>query len=209
MNRMVRFVARGAAGVWALALLVTSCGDGTSPAVVRPTSDLHFIQRAPDAPEFADTTVTFWVKNNVDNEIRVRFAPLAGSTQNEDYVRFRVRAGSLARYPDGRPFGPTDSVLITLRVVDFAHMIVDFQPSGLRFSTARPARLTFEYNHANHDFDGDGDIDADDARDETLLSVWRQEAGDQPWLKVPSALSVDLDEVEADITGFTGYALAY
>jgi hypothetical protein len=56
---------------------------------------------------------------------------------------------------------------------------------------------------------GDGDIDADDRRAEPLLAVWRQEAPGQPWLKLTSNVEIELDEIEADLTGFSGYALAY
>jgi hypothetical protein len=41
------------------------------------------------------------------------------------------------------------------------------------------------------------------------LSIWRQEAAGQPWLKLVSAVVSDSKRVDADLGGFTGYALAY
>jgi hypothetical protein len=193
-----------------LASLVASCNDGTAPVDQRPASELTFLRPAPGAPEFADTTVSFWAKRGDDREVRVRYAPLPGSTETEEFLRFKVPAEALARYPDGRPVALGDSVLITVRIADFSRMIVDFQPSGLGFSAAHPARLHIEYDHADDDLDGDGDVDGDDERSETLLALWRQEAPGQPWFRVTtSQLEIDLDSVEADITSFSGYALAY
>ena len=195
----------------ALALAVLSCDEGTtSPATdIRPANDLTFLRPAAGAPQFADTTVRFYAKRGSDREIRIRYALVPGSGQLEEFVRFRVRPEALLAYPDGRAFADGDSVLISVRVVDFARLIVEFEPSGLRFSASRPAELTFKYNHADHDFDGDGDIDSDDTRAETLLAVWRQEAPGQPWVKLTSTVEIEIDEIKADINGFSGYALAY
>jgi hypothetical protein len=193
-----------------LALVAVSCSDGTSPPEdIRPANELTFLRPAPGAPQFADTTVQFYAKRGDDREIRIRYALTAGSGQFEEFVRFRVRDESLLAHPDGRPFAEGDSVLITLRIVDFARLIVEFQPSGLRFSPGRPAELTFKYNHTDDDLDGDGDVDDDDAEVETLLSIWRQEAPGQPWVRQTSEVEISIDEIKADITGFTGYALAY
>ncbi len=80
-----------------------------------------------------------------------------------------------------------------------------------RLSAAAPvgAGDTTEKSYGLGDLDGDGDVDANDSLYETLLSVWRQEAPGQPWFKVLSKVEIGIDEIEADITGFTGYALAY
>ena len=190
-----------------LAFVVLSCNDGTAPDTdTRPASELTFLRPAPGAPQFADTTVQFYAKRGEDREIRIRYA-VAGDL--EEFVRFRVRPEALVAYPDGRPIAVGDSVLITLRIVDFARLIVEFQPTGLRFSTERPAELKFKYNHTSRDLDGDGDVDADDARAETLLAIWRQEAPGQPWVRLSSSIEFDIDEIEAEITTFSGYALAY
>jgi hypothetical protein len=190
-----------------LALVVLSCNDTTSPDTgVRPASELTFLRPAPGAPQFADTTVRFYAKRGADREVRIRYA-VAGDL--EEFVRFRVRPEALEAYPDGRPIAVGDSVLITLRIVDFARLIVEFEPTGLRFSQSRPAELKFKYNHTSPDLDGDGDVDADDARAETHLAIWRQEAPGQPWVRLSSSIEIEIDEIEAELTSFSGYALAY
>jgi hypothetical protein len=190
-----------------LATVALSCDDSTGPTTdSRPASELTFLRPAPNAPQFADTTVQFYAKRGEDREIRIRYA-VAGDL--EEFVRFRVRRETLQAYPDGRPIADGDSVLITLRIVDFARLIVEFEPTGLRFSQGRPAELKFKYNHTNPDLDGDGDVDADDARAETQLAIWRQEGPGQPWVRLSSSLELEIDEIDAELTGFSGYALAY
>jgi hypothetical protein len=194
---------------WAAAaavLLTLSCNDSTAPEV-RPTEALNFLRPAPNAPQFADTTVRFIARRGQNSEVRIRY--LVAPDQFEEFVRFRVREDALLAYPDGRPFRDGDEVEITVRVVDFARLIVEFQPSGLKFNPQRPAELTFKYNHTHPDRDRDGDVDNNDAEIETLLAIWRQESPGQPWVKLLSKVEISLDEIEADITGFTGYALAY
>ena len=44
---------------------------------------------------------------------------------------------------------------------------------------------------------------------ESLLAIWRQEAPGQPWFKMSSKVAFEIDEIEVDVTGFTGYAIAY
>jgi hypothetical protein len=190
-------------------LLGASCGDGTSstPPEVRETGELRFLRPAPGAPPFEETTVTFTARRGEDREVRIRYA--VGSGEFEEFVRFRVRSDALLAYPDGRPFRQGDEVEITVRVVDLSRLIVEFQPSGLRFSPDRPAELTFKYNHTDPDRDGDGDVDGSDTEVETLLAIWRQEAPGQRWTKLVSEVEIEIDEIKADITGFTGYAFAY
>ncbi len=190
-----------------VALFGVTCSDGTSPPETRDTNELRFLRAASNAPPFAETQVTFIAKRGEDREVRIRYQVASG--EFEEFVRFRVRPDALLTYPDGRPFGPGDEVEITVRIIDLNRLIVEFQPSGLRFNPSRPAELTFKYNHTDPDRDGDGDVDANDAQIESLLSIWRQEAPGQPWTKLVSKVEFEIDEIEADIVGFTGYAFAY
>jgi hypothetical protein len=184
-----------------------TCSDGTSPPEVRETTELRFLRPAPNAPAFAETQVSFIAQHGEDREVRIRYQVAPG--QFEEFVRFRVRDDALLAYPDGRPFRPGDEVEITVRIIDLQRLIVEFQPSGLRFNPSRPAELKFKYNHTDPDRDGDGDVDSEDAQIESLLSIWRQEAPGQPWTKLVSKVEFEIDEIEADIVGFTGYAFAY
>ena len=191
------------------AALLLGCGEATSPDVARSPENLNFLRPDRAAPPLADTLVSFWAKRGEDREVRLRYQPRPGSTEMEEFLRLSVPAAALEQRPDGSAFAAGDSVLITVHVIDPVRMIVEFQPSGLRFSAASPARLRLDYGEADHDIDGDGDIDDHDLTLESHLSIWRQEAPGQLWYKVASAVAQDLDEVEADILGFTGYAIAY
>ena len=52
-------------------------------------------------------------------------------------------------------------------------------------------------------------MDSEDDSLETTLAIWRQEQPGDPFVRLASVLSADLDEVEAELTGFSRYALAY
>ena len=100
-------------------------------------------------------------------------------------------------------------MLITVSVIDLANLIVDFQPSGLRFRADEPARLKFKFAETDDDLDEDGDVDAEDQLHETELAIWKRESVGDPWVRLSSNLEVELDQIEADILGFTNYAIAY
>lgn len=191
--------------VGALLWVVAACGgDSTGPGTVeKPTSDLHFLRLAATAPTLQATTVSFWAKKGSDSEVRIRFS------NGEDFLRFRVFANSLLQKPDGSPFANTDSILITITVTDPTKLAADFQPAGLKFSPANPARLQFEFGECDKDLNGDGVVNATDQLLIPQISTWRQETAGAQWFKVNSTVEVEINEVQADILGFTGYALAF
>ena len=187
-----------------LLAVLAACSDSTAPAnVQKPASDLHFLRLSASAPAIQATTVSFYAKKGEDREVRVHFQ------NGEDYLRFRVFGNSLAQRPDGSAFATGDSIQITITITDPTKLVADFQPAGLKFSTANPARLQFEFGECDKDLNGDGVVNAADAALVPLISTWRQETANAPWVKVSSVVEVQINEVQADITGFTGYALAY
>lgn len=192
----------------AVSLAAIGCTDSTGPGPVA-TSELTFLDLPPTAPPLVTTTTSFWARTNDNREVRMYFRPRAGATDSSEFLRFRVDAGSLSRRPDGTAFATVDSIRITLTVTDTDRLIVDFQPSGLRFSSTRPARLKIDYSEADHDFDDDGDVDQDDDALEDRFSIWRQETSGAPWFELGTVRRKDIDEIEADIVGFTNHALAY
>jgi hypothetical protein len=111
--------------------------------------------------------------------------------------------------PDGSVFAQGDSILITITVTDPTKLQADFQPAGLKFSDSAPARLQFEFGECDGDINGDGIVDAADTMLLPQISTWRQETVGAPWIKVSSTVESNISEVQAFITGFTGYALAY
>lgn len=186
-----------------------ACSDygadpGASSLEERPTDQLHFVRMSASAPQLESLVLSFWAKKGVDKDVRLRY-----KNGGEDYVRFRVPASALLQRPDGAPIANGDSVFITITVVDPTKYIVKFEPAGLRFSTSSPAQLEFEFGQSDHDLDGNGIVDSADTTLRSQLAIWRQEASGLPWTKLSSKVEIEIDEVSADIVGFSGYALAY
>ncbi len=198
--------------LWVLLVAVgplsLACNEATGPDGLS-TDELAFLQLPPGAPPLVVQTASFWARTDDNREVRMSFRPRPGESDSSEFLRFRVDEGSLARRPNGSAFAAVDSILITVTVVDLQRLIVDFQPSGLRFSQSRPARLKIEYENADHDFDDDGDVDPDDEVLEQRFSIWRQETGGAPWFELGTVRREELDEIEGDIFGFTNHALAY
>lgn len=204
----------------ALAGLVLACGgaeDGLAPGGVRapvaaasvPESELHFLQPASGAPPLAATSVSFYAVRGQDREASLWYHRRPGAPDSSRLVRLRVDRRSLVNAPDGTPLAPGDSVLITLTVVDPARLIVEYQPAGLVFAPRRPAKVTYWYLEADHDFNGDGVVDALDRALERSFGVWGQEQPGDPWNSVPVIRQPLVDQIEGSIPGFTRYAVAY
>lgn len=203
---------------WPLAtalLLATAVGcsdstddgdDGTDDE--RPPEQLVILRLPPDAPPLVTNTVSFWATYGESDEARIRFQNETGG-EGEEYLRFTVEDNSLLAYPDGTPFSPGDSVLITINVVDPQRILFEFQPAGLRFNPAEPAELEIRYGRTEGDYDDDGDSDEDDAQIETELAVWRQEAPGGTFTRLGTLLEIELDEVEVGVDGFSRFAIAY
>jgi len=198
-----------AVAVTAAALACSADAPVQPDPSVRPTDALHFLRPAPDAPALVSSQVSFWARRGEDREVFLYYQPRPGQSSGDEFMRFRVPGASLERRPDGTAFQQGDSVLITVTVSDPARLLLDFQPSGLRFSPSAPARLKIRFADANDDFDGDGDVDANDSAVEQQFAIWKQEAPGLPWFRMTSTLKVDTEDVEADLLGFTGYAIAF
>lgn len=187
----------------------SSCRDGTGPDEGGvPEDELTFVRFAETAPPLAQREVSFWAVRGADRGARIRYAPQAGEDEGEEFLEFEVPSGALLTYPDGRAFAPGDSVRITIRVVDASRFIFEFQPAGLRFDRRTPAELEVSYEGADRDYDEDGDEDGEDQEFEREFGFWRQERPGLPWFQVATVKLEDLEEAEAEIYGFTKYALA-
>lgn len=178
--------------------------------------DLVFFRFADNAPEIADTVVSFWAVRGQEGGVEMRFASAGDEEEDdgeeedggEEFLEFEIDENSLLEYPDGRPFQPGDSVLITIRVVDPERFLFEFEPAGLKFNPDEPAELEIDYFWADDDYDDDEDIDNEDARIERKSSIWRQERAGDPYVEIWTITDTELDGVEAEITGFTRYAIA-
>ncbi|MEP7176160.1 MAG: hypothetical protein ABI860_06370 [Gemmatimonadales bacterium] len=193
----------------ALAGILGSCSDSGAPNDdTRSPSDLKVVRVAPSSTPLFNASDSFYAKQGEDREVRIYFQDEVGGS-GEEYMRLRVDAPTLLALPDGTPILPGDSVLIHIRVVDPGQMLFELEPSGLRFNPLVPARLKIHYDHAGGDINDDGRIDVEDETLERTLSIWRQEKPGDPFVRLTSVLSLQLDEAEAELTGFSRYALAY
>src|SRR5213594_2684852 len=164
--------------------LVTAaaCGDSSGPPASR--AQLNFVLQDPTYKPLLATQDTFWAKAQGGGEVRLFYQGSTAVDTGPEFLRFEVPSDGLYLKPDGSPFGPGDSIRITVTVVDSKKFQFDFQPAGLRFNPADPARLKIKYQYADHDFNGDGKVDSADNESETLLDRWRREPPDSLWFKV-------------------------
>ena len=172
-------------------------------------STLRFLRPAGSAPPLAERSVSFWAVRGQRRELRLMYRPAQGQPDSVEFARFRVDDRSLVNDVSGQPLPMGDSIRITLTVADTLRLITEFEPSGLRFNPARPARLWLKFGEADPDLDGDGLVTAADTTLLLGMSIWRQEAGANDWTWLPSSIDTSTQEVEADIAGFTRFAVSY
>jgi hypothetical protein len=196
---------------FALATTLAACSESGGPDTggIKPPGELTIIQLPAGSPAIWNPVDSFYAKKGDDRELEIFFTNAAGTGPGEEYLRLRVDAGSLYKRPDGTLFQVGDSILIKVSVVDPQQIYFDFQPSGLTFNPSRPAELKIEYAETSGDLDDDGDVDGDDNAIEQVIDLWRQEFAGQDFVKLGAVKIEELDEIEADILGFTRYAIAY
>lgn len=202
---------RAAIAALALLLVAAGCGDDGNGPVVVPESQLVILELDATAPPLAATATTFWAKKGQDTEARLYYRPRVGSLDSTEFLRFKVASQSLLAYPDGSPIAQGDSVLITITVPNPRAFFANFQPAGLRFSSTVPARLEWEIEEADDDLDDDGDVDAVDTQLIQSLRIWRQPTPGSSFTALLTELEIEDDEIEVDanITSFSNYVVAY
>lgn len=200
-----RLVPRLALGLLAFALACGGDDDGTDTV---PPEQFRAIRLADTAPPLEADSIAFIARRGESTEAKMYFLNQQGERGNE-FLAFKLDSNTLLERPDGTPFAPGDEVEISIKVVDPTRFIFEFAPAGLRFNPSQPAMLEVKYDFADRDFDEDGDEDLDDDEIEQILSLFRQERPGDPWVRIGTAVIDDLEEVEADILGFTRYAVAY
>ncbi len=196
----------------AMLAAVAGCSDSgltaPTPGEERPETELTILRLAASAPPLFNPVVSFWAKRGQDAKGEIFFRKADG-TRGEKYVRLDLSDRALLAYPDGRLFAEGDSVLITMRVTDAQRILIEFEPTGLRFNSEEPAELEIRYEHANGDFDEDGDEDGKDDQIEQILSIWRQASAATPFVRLGTFRIEDLKELEARLLGFSRLAIAY
>jgi hypothetical protein len=188
--------------------LALACTTSDGPPTPVPPSQLHFVLQDTTAPQLLSDSASFYAKVGEDRRVELFYRGQSGDT-GEAFLQFEVRGNSLLKHPDGTSFLPGDSILISVVVIDPTRFDFTFSPAGLQFDPGDPARLRIEYNHSNHDFNGDGHEDAEDDHAKTMLSIWRREPPDTLWTNIGAANSEDFEEIETDILSFSHYAVAW
>ena len=192
-NRLIRLLLLAALPAWLAACEDPSGGEGPVPG-----ENLVFLRPAPGAPHLATYDTSFVAVAGRDHDVRLRYQ------NGEECLRFELDDDALTRRPNGAVMNEGDTITIRIRVVDAGYFNFEFQPAGLRF--AEPAELRVSYKFAHPDFNGDGEVDDED--EDFEFGWWRQEMPGQDWERIGSARVRDMNEVRADINGFTRYALA-
>jgi hypothetical protein len=194
----------------AVAALTLSCSDSSGPGQgdSKDPAQLNIIRLADTSPPLFNAVDSFYAVRGEDRELRIFFADIEGK-EGEEYLRLKINAQSLLARPDGTPINEGDSVLVHVQVADPTQLLFDMQPTGLHFSPSDPAELKIHYDHANDDFNDDGRTDEEDDSIETTLGIWRQENPGDPFVRLGSAVVENLKEINAELQGFSRYALAY
>lgn len=174
----------------------------------RPEAALRILRLTSSAPPLFNPVVTFWAKRGQNAQGELFFRKPDGS-RGEKYVQLDLNDRSLLAYPDGRLFADGDSVLITIRVTDPQRILIEFEPTGLRFDPEEPAELEIRYDQADQDFDDDGDQDGRDDEIEQFLSIWRQASAAAPFVRLGTFRIQALKELQARLLGFSRLAIAY
>jgi hypothetical protein len=186
-----------------------ACSDSTAPGdTTRSPAELNVLRVDVVTPPLFNPVDSFYAKKGEDREVRIYFQDATGGA-GEEFLRLSISAPSLLVNPDGTPFQTGDSVLIKVSVVDPTKFLFDMEPAGLKFDPREPARLKIEYVNADHDFNEDGVISVQDDQIKQSLALWRQETPSDPFVRLGSVNEESLEEIRADIVGFTRYAIAY
>ncbi len=195
-----------------------SCSDSSNSSDGgTPASGINVLRLAPTAPPLCnDSTGAWFIKdpNGQEQQIALTF-PETGVlsdcvlNKTEDFLRLKLKPLSLLRLPDSTLISDGDSVYISVKWVGSDSILFDMQPTGLLFDPANPAELDMHYAQAGDDLNEDQVVNSADTLIEHKLDIWRQERPGDPYFRVGTAKSEELNEIDAKLNGFSRYALAY
>ena len=172
-----------------------------------PGAQMHDLQQAPTAPPLETYQVSFWAFKNKSTNVRVQYLNTAPGGSN-NFLQFVIPKGGLASGANGARLRANDSLQITL-TIDPTTFRVNFQPSGVQFSTSNPASLRMWFQNANPDLNGDGVVDATDSALDSQLGMWTAPDDIDFWTKMSSVLDSSGKSVTADVYHFSGYVISW
>ena len=187
---------------------LTACTENTAPAGV-PDAELNIVRQDSLAPPLLATRDSFWATVGDGRELVLYYQGAFPGDTGEEFLQFEVPGDGLYRRPDGSAFQPGDSILITVTVVDPAQFLFTFEPSGLRFDPAHPARLKIRYYNGEHDFNEDGVEDSTDLEIEQELDLWYRPLPGASWTPMGAVKFEERDEIDANIPSFSQHAVAW
>lgn len=186
------------------ALAALACDNPASSGQVSE-DQLVFVRAAEDAPPLDSLVVHVWAKAGEGRQAVIRYQKVGGYG-GDICLEFKIPGDGLWKRPDGSVVQKGDSVLITITVLDPKLFNFRFEPAGLQFRQDKPAELRVSYKWADRDFNGDGREDDRDARFD--FDFWKQEADGGDWVRIGTVKDANIEELRADIRGFTKFALA-
>lgn len=204
-------------GALTLAVGLFACQSDSMVSPVPPPppgpkngAELSFLRQAGSAPALTTLDTTIIATRGMETRVRIRYAPLPGETEGEEFLELDIDDTSLLRYPPGHPragqlFQDGDTVSIRIRI-DPTDLLVTLDPSGIEFDSVKPAELEIRYGNADDDYDDDGTVDPPES--ENRIDLWRQEKPGDPWFPVGEIKDRETDRVRARLTSFSRYALA-
>lgn len=196
------------AGASCILVLALACSDTSGPVQTKPSADLTVIRLPQGHPQLYSDTVSFLAVKGQSAEGAIFFADQEGQPEDE-YLRLKLNGQSLKALPDGTPMADGDTVRITLRVVNSDSILFQFEPSGLAFNPDHPAELQIHYSRCEGDFNDDGHVNNEDTTILDQLAIWRQPLLSDSYTRLSSVRVEEDSEIEAELTGFSRYAIAY
>ena len=200
-------------------LVAAGCTDQTGPSptavpvplaavVPTPPPGTHILRQSATAPRLTTYQVSFWAKRGTQTTVFVNYRRRPSQWLPDPFLRFRIPINGLVAGAGGVPLARGDSVRITL-TIDTVLFNVDFQPSGVLFSSASPAQLAIWYQDASPDLNGDGVVDAADQALKDQLAIWYRGSKAGPWKQVWSKNDTSQEVVTAALYHFSQYAVAW
>jgi hypothetical protein len=200
-------------------LVAAGCTDQTGPSpttvpaplaavLLPPPPGTHLLQQSPAAPRLQTYQVSFWAKRGLQTTVFVNYRRRPGQWFPDPFLRFRIPINGLIAGADGVPLARGDSVRITL-TIDTVSFALDFQPSGVLFSSSSPAQLAIAYENASPDLNGDGVVDATDQALQDQLAIWTRNSKVGTWKQVWSKNDTTQEVVTAALYHFSQYAVAW